>query len=136
MHMQSQTGGLVFAFLLALGASPAGAFEPGTSLKGLGALDSGALVSGSAGNAAGIIEYCVRNNYLSGDAAESVKAGLLGKLGQEKAPADDPGFASGAKGLLQTGDGKSVDLAQFGDMKKSLTRKACDSVLEHAKSLL
>jgi hypothetical protein len=45
-------------------------------------------------------------------------------------------YAEGAKGLLKTGDGKSVDIGQLGNMKQSVTKKACASVLDHAKSLL
>ena len=44
--------------------------------------------------------------------------------------------ADGAKGLLKTGDGKSVDLGQIGSIKESATKKACKSVLDHAKSFL
>ena len=45
-------------------------------------------------------------------------------------------YTDGAKGLLKTGDGKSVDIGQLGSMKQSVTKKACASVLSHAKSLL
>jgi hypothetical protein len=98
---------------------------------------AGSFASGSAGNAAGVIEFCVKNNYLSGDAAGSMKDKLMGKAGIGKPETtDDGGFGDGAKGLLKTGDGKSVDLAGMGGLKKSMTKKACDSVLDNAKSLL
>lgn len=108
---------------------------------GLGDLAGGGMgsfASGSAGNAAGVIEYCVKNNYLGGDAASSMKDKLMGKagLGGGKETKDDGGFGDGAKGLLKTGDGKSIDLAGMGGLKKSMTKKACDSVLDNAKSLL
>jgi hypothetical protein len=105
------------------------------SLKGLaGGLDPSSLASGSAGNAAGIIEYCMKNNFLGGGAG-GVKDQLMGKVnaGGESDKAD---YADGAKGLLKTGDGKSVDIGKIGGMKESVTRKACASVLDHAKSLL
>ena len=105
------------------------------SLKGLaGGMDVSSLASGSAGNAAGVVEYCMKNNFLGGDAA-GVKDQLMGKVnaGGEKDKAD---YADGAKGLLKTGDGKSVDIGQIGSMKQSVTKKACASVLDHAKSLL
>ncbi len=98
----------------------------------------GSFASGSAGDAAGVIEFCLKNNYLSGDAAASMEDKLIGKagIGGSKESKDDGGFGDGAKGLLKTGDGKSVDLAGMGNLKKSMTKKACDSVLDNAKSLL
>jgi hypothetical protein len=105
------------------------------SLKGLaGGLDPSKLKSASAGNAAGIVEYCMKNNFLGGDAA-GVKDQLMGKVnaGGESEKAD---YAEGAKGLLKTGDGGNVDIGKIGSMKQSVTKKACASVLNHAKSLL
>ena len=108
------------------------------SLKDLaGGGDMSSMASGSTGNAAGIIEFCVKNNYLGGDAASSVKDKLMGKMGgADESSQDKADYTSGAAGMLKTGDGKSVDLAQMGGMKKSLTKKACSSVLDHAKSFL
>jgi hypothetical protein len=105
------------------------------SLKGLaGGLDPSKLTSASAGNAAGIVEYCMKNNFLGGDAA-GVKDQLMSKVsgGGESEKTD---YADGAKGLLKTGDGGNVDIAKIGSMKQSVTKKACASVLDHAKSLL
>jgi hypothetical protein len=105
------------------------------SLKGLaGGLDPSSLASGTAGNAAGIVEYCMKNNFLGGDAA-GIKDQLMGKVnaGGESDKAD---YAAGAKVLLKTGDGGNVDLGKIGSMKQSVTKKACASVLDHAKSLL
>ena len=115
-------------------AGAAGAQDLG-SLKGMaGGMDPSSLASGSAGNAAGVVEYCMKNNFLGGDAA-GVKDQLMSKVsgGGESEKAD---YADGAKGMLKTGDGKSVDLGKLGSMKQSVTRKACASVLDHAKSLL
>ena len=36
-----------------------------------GALSGQSMSSGSTGNVAGILEFCIRNNYLSGNAASS-----------------------------------------------------------------
>ena len=105
------------------------------SLKGMaGGLDPSKLVSGSAGNAAGVIEYCMKNNFLGGDAG-GIKDQLMGKVtGGGETEKND--YADGAKGLLKTGEGKSVDIGQLGSMKESVTKKACKSVLDHAKSFL
>lgn len=112
------------------------------ALKGAaGGTDLSSIASGSAGNAAGVIEYCVKNNYLGGDAA-GLKDKLLGKAGGDDASeADKSDYAEGAKGMVKTGDGKSVDLGdlgggQMGGLKDKLTKKACASVLDHAKSFL
>jgi len=48
-----------------------------------GALGGGtmpAITSGVGGNAAGVLQYCIKNNYLSADAAGGVKSKLLGKV--------------------------------------------------------
>lgn len=122
-------GGAVAAFGL---AGSAGA-QLG-DLKGLaGGGDMSSLASSSAGNAAGVVEYCMKNNYLSGGAASSIKDKLMGKVSSDS---DKTDYADGAKGLVNTGDGKSVDIGKLGEMKKSVTKKACASVLDHAKSLL
>jgi hypothetical protein len=122
--------------LLALG-SVAGAGGLG-DLKGMaGGADLSSLTSGSTGNVAGIVEFCIKNNYLGGDAAGSVKDQLLGKLGgSDESETDRAGYADGAKGLLKTSDGKSVDLADMGGLKGKMTEKVCSSVLDQAKSLL
>jgi len=125
---------LIVAVAVAGACATAAAQDIG-SLKGLaGGLDSSKLKPASAGNAAGIVEYCMKNNFLGADAA-SVKDQLLGKVdaGGESEKAD---YAAGAKGLLKTGEGGNVDLGKIGSMKQSVTKKACASVLNHAKSLL
>ncbi|MGH8121749.1 MAG: DUF2501 domain-containing protein [Rudaea sp.] len=138
--MKSRTA---FSTLLAAGIALLG-FCASAQAGGLGDLagggSMGSLASGSAGNAAGVIEFCVKNNYLGGDAASSMKDKLLGKAGAGK---DDPGYADGAKGILTSKDGKSTDLnslgggmGSMGGMKAKATKKACGAVLDHAKSLL
>ena len=125
---------LVIAAALAGACATAAAQDMG-SLKGLaGGIDPSKLTSASAGNAAGIVEYCMKNNFLGGDAA-GVKDQLMSKVsgGGESEKSD---YADGAKGLLKTGDGGNVDIAKIGSMKQSVTKKACASVLDHAKSLL
>ncbi len=97
----------------------------------------GDLASGSAGNAAGVVEYCIKNNFLSGDAASSMKDKLMGKIGGDnKSEQDKAGYSDGAPGMLTTGDGQKIDLAKMGGLEKSITKKACASVLDHAKSML
>ncbi|WP_420991624.1 DUF2501 domain-containing protein [Cupriavidus sp. 30B13] len=92
------------------------------------------LTSGSTGNVAGVLEFCVKNNYLGGGSgADSVKDKLMGKLGG--APASDPGYSEGAKGILSSAEGGKFDLSG-GGLKEQLTRQVCDKILAQGKSLL
>lgn len=51
------------------------------NLGGMGGALSGASVTaGSIGNVAGILSFCIKNNYLGGNAVSSVKDRLMGKL--------------------------------------------------------
>jgi hypothetical protein len=114
---------------------------------GMSGMDVSSLASGSAGNAAGVIEYCMKNNFLGGDAS-GVKDQLIGKLGGEEKAKADPGYEEGVKGMLAGTDGKATDLSSLGgggggaaggalgDMKGKLTKQACSAVLDNAKSLL
>jgi hypothetical protein len=139
----------------------------------------GSMASGSMGNVAGLLEYCVKNNYLGGDSgASGIQQQLMGKLGggsastasssgqgsstsdmlgeltgkkKSKHSADtassaggsatsDPGYLSGAKGILQGSNGQHMDLNSLGggssDIKSQLTTKVCDTVLKQGKSFL
>jgi hypothetical protein len=96
----------------------------------------GVPASGSASNAAGVITYCLKNNYLNPNKAEQVKAQLLGKLGmgtqQQQAP-KDPGYLQGLGGMITGSNGQTFSMDKLqGDLKE----KACDFVLDNAKSLL
>ncbi len=132
-------GGSLALLLL---ADSAACTEPRRAEDAAGGADLSSLASGSAGNAAGVVEFCVKNNFLGGDAASSVKDKLMGKVtGSDATETDKADYADGAKGLVKTGDGKSIDLGnlgggQMGGLKDSLTKKACASVLDHAKSFL
>lgn len=108
----------------------------GNVLQGLGGSSAlSSLSPASAGNAAGVLEYCMKNNYLGGD-AQAMKDKLLGKVSGEPAKAKtDSGYLAGVQGMLNGSDGKSVDLSG-GGFKEEITRKACDQVLKHAKSFL
>ena len=103
------------------------------NIGNLGGMSSlGSLTSGSTGNVAGVLEFCMKNNYLGGatDAA-SVKDKLLGKLGG--APASDSGYTNGTKGILTGSDGNQFDLSRI---KSQITQQACDKILSQGKSLL
>ncbi|ANY16622.1 DUF2501 domain-containing protein [Bordetella pseudohinzii] len=94
------------------------------------------LSPGTTGNAAGVLDFCIKNNYLAGGDAGAIKDKLVGKLGGGAAkPEADPGYASGIQGILKGKDGKSMDLSG-GGLKQELAQKACDQVLQYGKSLL
>lgn len=107
----------------------------GGAASSLGSLSS--ITSGSTGNAAGIIEYCMKNNYLSGGNASSVKDQLMGKMtGSSDQPAEsNPDYASGAKGMILGSSGQGVDLSMAG-LKAKAVKKVCEKILEQGKSML
>ncbi len=106
----------------------------GGDASALSSLGGGLMGSGTASNAAGVITYCMKNNYLNADKAAQVKDQLMGKmgLGQKEEPKDE-GYTSGLSGMIKGADGKSFSLDS---VKGKAKEKACDFVLDNAKSLL
>jgi hypothetical protein len=92
--------------------------------------------SASPNNLAGLLQFCVQNNYLGGTDASSVQSSLLSKYdGSAQPPEQNSSFASGASGILNTGNGQSTTLGGSG-IKAQITKKVCDMVLKHAQSQL
>ena len=110
-------------------ASSQGGNSGGSALGNLG-FKMPAIGSSTIGSAAGVLQYCVKNNYLGGDAA-SVKDKLLAKITGQKQ--QEKNFESGAKGLLKGGDGKALNMKLLSSKVKE---KACDYVLKNATSLI
>ena len=104
------------------------------NLGGLGAVSGQTLASGSIGNVAGLLEFCVRNNYL-GSSAASVKDSLMGKIGSRNVLKADSSYTQGGMGILKSGDGHQLDLSG-GGFKAQATRQVCDAILAQAKSFL
>jgi hypothetical protein len=143
--MKTFLAGIALTLAVATPVASAGQLD-----KLMGGSSTSSLTSGSMGNVAGILQYCVTNNYLGGESgASGVKDQLLGKLGggsssTAAAPTQDKGYLDGAKGLLKSKDGKTVDLggaagsdsSPMGDMKAKMTKKACDVVLKQGKGML
>jgi len=125
--------GVAAIAILQLAAPSARAQLPG----GLGDLAGGlpSVTQTGPANTAGVLQYCVQNNYLSDGVAEPAKNALLGQVPGAGQSSD---FIAGSNGLLQTGNGKSFNLGggAGGDIKSQMTHKVCDLVLQHAKSLL
>lgn len=108
----------------------------GGSTTGAGAaLGLPSLSGGSAGNAAGILQYCIKNKYLGATDAASIKDNLLSKagLGSARKQQQDTGYQQGLSGVLSGGSGSSFDMSK---VKSDLRDKACDYVLDNASSLL
>lgn len=99
-----------------------------------GALSGESLTAGSTGNVAGILSFCVKNNYLGGNAVSSVKDRLMGKL-PGGSSSSDSGYTDGEKGILNSSSGKQLDLSG-GGLKEKITQQVCDKILSQAKSLL
>lgn len=139
----AQAAGLMDSLSSAAGElSKPGGSTGGTSLSSLtGLLNGGdkALSSSSMTNAAGILQYCVKNNVLSANGTEAVKNQLLSKLGissTENAKSQD--YQQGLGGLLKTGEGKSLDLNSLGtsQITEKVKQKACDLVLKQGASFI
>ena len=111
-------------------AGPAVGAQGGGCARGTLGFKMPASGSSTRGSAAGVLQYCVKNNYLGGDAA-SVKDKLLAKITGQKQ--QEKNFESGAKGLLKGGDGKTLNLKM---LSSKLKVKACDYVLKNATSLI
>ena len=123
--LKSQVGGATG------GDSSAGGLGGLSSLGGLGSVSSGSL-----GNVTGIVEYCVKNNYLGGDSgASGVKDQLMSKLSSKGSPTSDSGYTDGSKGLLDSTGGKQLDISG-GGLKAQATKQVCDKILAQAKTML
>ena len=110
-----------------------GGGDLGSAASSLGSLSS--ISSASIANAAGVIEFCTKKNYLSGEGATSVKDQLMGKIpGTGNKPAgSNPDYISGVKGIILASGGQSLDLTS---MATSAVKMACEKIFEQGKSML
>lgn len=117
----------------ASGSGLGGALSNAMGGKNAGAaLGLPSLSGDMAGNAAGVLQYCIEHKYLSAMDADKVKDKLLDKAGLSSTKKDDD-YEQGLQGILSGKDGKSVN---FDSLKGKLKDKACDYVLENAGNLL
>lgn len=126
-----ETGSLLPAAAGLAGALGAG----GLADAGLQGLSLPSLAGAPAANVAGVLEYCVRNNYLNRLSVDNVRDGLLERAGLKptEPPERNAGYSTGLGGLLAGGDGQSLN---FTMIQANLKEKACDYVLQNASSLL
>lgn len=87
------------------------------------------ISSASTGNVAGVLSYCVQNNYLSGSGATSALSSLTGK--QDVTSSSD--YTAGQQGQLLTGGSNAFSLSS---LKGQMKQKVCNLVLNRAKNLL
>ena len=100
-------------------------------LGDLGGLLGGALpnvASTGAGNAAGVLSYCVKNKLVNATSANSI----LGKLTGQPGVRESNGFQLGQTGTLKNDQG----VLPIASLKGKVKTKLCDMVLRHATSLL
>ncbi|WGF87789.1 DUF2501 domain-containing protein [Marinivivus vitaminiproducens] len=129
MPLRILTFSAAVAAVMASAGGPVQAAGLGDALSNLGGGGLPAVSDAGAGNTAGLLSYCVKNNYLNQQSASSV----LGNLTGQGDVAQSEEYSSGESGLLETGGGESFSLANIQDQAKS---QVCDLVLEHAKSFM
>lgn len=96
-------------------------------IPGLGSALPG--VSGiGAGNAAGVLSYCVKNKLMNATSGEAMIGKLTGKPGVK----ESDGFKLGSAGTIKT-DKNSLSLDSLSGKAKS---SMCDAVLKQSGSLL
>lgn len=128
-------------------ASNAASTSTTTAANGSLASAAGSLMSslgvpaaGTASNAAGVLTYCAKNNLLNPDKATQMTDQLLGSLGlpttqgsTAAAPTQDQGYLNGIAGMVVSPNGELFSLDQI---KGNVKDKACDFILNNAKSFL
>ena len=118
-------------------------------LGGLGGLLGGGLPnvgSVGAGNAAGLLGYCLKNNLLGqGGSLGGLTGGrtsapqatgaqsILQRLTGRKDIQTSPGYAAGQAGEVQAGNGQTLALGDLGGQVKT---QLCNVVLKRAKAFL
>lgn len=112
------------------------------SLAALSGLLNGgdqALSASTMPNAAGVLQYCVKNNLLSASGTAGLKDKLLGKLGiTSTSNAKSEDYQEGLGGLLSTGKSGQVDLNSLSNSQlgQKVKIKACDVVLKQSKNFI
>jgi hypothetical protein len=96
--------------------------------------DLPSLSSASPGNIAGLLQYCLQNNDLSGDSATSVPSMQSQLLGQANETTASPDYSSGSSGVLDAGN-QAYSLAN-GGAQSAVTQQICNQALSRAKSML
>lgn len=123
-------------------SSSSSAQSGGMSLSSLTSLLGGgeqSLSSSTMNNAAGIMEYCMKQKLTSMTDAQNVKNQVLDKLGlgtQEQQK--DTGYLDGLQGLLSTKNGEQLNLSNIGStpLAEKVKTQACDFVLKQGVNFI
>ena len=83
-----------------------------------------------AGNAAGLLGYCVKNRLLGTGGGAS---GVLGRLTGQKDVQSQPGYAAGQAGQVQAPGGQALSLD---GLRGQVKNQVCNLVLNRAKAFL
>ncbi|PWC19287.1 hypothetical protein DDT52_12055 [Brenneria roseae subsp. roseae] len=112
-------------------------------LSGLTGLLNGGnqtLSAGNMNNAAGILQYCVKQKLVSATNTENIKNQLLDKLGltSQQETQQQTDYTQGLAGLLNTSDGKLLNLNNIGNtpLAEKVKTKACDLVLKQSVNFI
>ncbi|OAT76549.1 hypothetical protein A9B99_09590 [Mangrovibacter phragmitis] len=106
-----------------------------TSLLG----SSNSLSAGNMNNAAGILQYCMKQKLVNATSADNVKNQLLNKLGLEnQSSSTSQDYQQGLAGLLNSKEGQQINLDSLGnsELGKKVKAKACDLVLKQGASFI
>lgn len=122
--------------------APTPTVAPATTARGGGLLgQAGGLLGGGlpqvgtigAGNAAGLLGYCVKNKLLGATGGQTGAAGVLGRLTGQKDVTTLPGYQAGQTGQVQAANGQTLSLDPLrGQIKTQL----CNLILNRARSFL
>ena len=100
----------------------------------------GVPAAATAGNAAGVLTYCAKNNLLNPDKATQMADRLLSSMGlpttqgsTTPVATNDQGYLNGLAGMIVSPNGEFFSLDQI---KGNVKDKACDLVLDNAKHFL
>ena len=119
------------------GSSMGGMSSLGGSLGGLLGKAGPAVSSAPTSNLSGLLTYCVQNNVLQGSSASSATSALGSLTGRRGVSTTEPGYAQGyaqgARGTLESGNGNALSLNSLPAPARS---KVCDMVLSRAKSMM
>ncbi len=115
--------------------TPVPTVAPATTARSGGLLGGGLPQVGTigAGNAAGLLGYCVRNKLLGATGGQTGAAGVLGRLTGQKDVTTLPGYQAGQTGQVQAANGQTLSIDPLrGQIKTQL----CNLILNRARSFL
>lgn len=96
----------------------------------LSQLSSGSLGLSNIGNAAGVIGYCYKKNYVAGP-GQRVKNKLTNLIGGQQQAEKKSDYQNGLAGMLEGKKGQKFSLT---NLKDTIGKRVCQTVVDTAKS--